>query len=318
MIIEIYGANVPQAYTEALWKMRTYGEKENSRGGEVIAIPHPVVLTIERPWERVLTDPVRDANPFFHCMEFVWMMAGSNDAVWLSQFNKRMIEYADNKILRGAYGWRWTNPSPQISDTIRLLQTSPETRQAVLTMWDPVFDGYRARTSDRPCNTHIYFRKDKDNRLNMTVCNRSNDLIWGMMGANAVHMTMLHELISRAVGMKQGTYHVFTNNLHIYTGMPKFEELYTSTECYDTYEAFQSFPLLQYGEDWENFIIDCKTLLRLVRAGGYKFLTTWMNNVGAPIHDAYVDKKNRHYYIEKIAADDWRIACEEWAARRNN
>ena len=46
-----------------------------------------------------------------------------------------------------------------------------------------------------PCNTAIYF-KVREGKLNMTVSNRSNDVIWGTFGANVVHMSILQEYVA--------------------------------------------------------------------------------------------------------------------------
>lgn len=314
MIIEITGRNVPQAYIEGLWAFRTSAKSEDTRNGEAMVLPAPTFLTIQFPEERLLNCPVRNANPFFHCMEFVWMMAGSNEVGWLSQFNKRMVDYADSNILRGAYGWRWANPSPQIHDTISLLQGDAGTRQAVLAMWDPVYDGHRAKTSDRPCNTHIYFRVDEMDCLNMTVCNRSNDFIWGMMGANAVHMTLLQELIAKAAGFKLGMYHVFSNNCHIYTGLPHFEKIYNSVLPVDVYKGEDRcenlMPLLA-GCDYQTFMLECEDFLQ----GATTFKSEWLQHVAYPIQQAYLDKKRRWHWINEIIALDWHRVCEDWATR---
>ena len=249
-------------------------------------------------------------------MEFVWMMAESNDAEWISRFNKRMMDYADDGILRGAYGWRWANPTTQISDTIALLRDSPDTRQAVLSMWDPTYDNAKARTSDRPCNTHIYLRIENE-RLNMTVCNRSNDLFWGMLGSNAVHMTMLHELISLASGVQQGIYRVFTNNLHVYTEMPRFEEIYKKTfGAVDPYSFshIRHTPLLDRNETFEQFQDDCR---RLVDNDKHESMQThWMENVALPMYDAYLDREYRNEHIKNIDAQDWHLVCHQWVTRR--
>lgn len=313
-IIEITARNIPQAYTEGLWKFRIMARKEDTRNGEAMVLPAPVFLTIQFPEERLLNCPVRRANPFFHCMEFVWMMAGSNDAKWISQFNKRMMDYADDNVLRGAYGWRWANPSPQIHDTISLLQGDAGTRQAVLAMWDPVYDGHRAATSDRPCNTHIYFRVDDMDCLNMTVCNRSNDFIWGMLGANAVHMTMLQELIASAAGFKLGMYHVFSNNCHIYTSIPRYEDIIKTTLDVDMYKGKNvvegHMPLLSLNSHVE-FMEDCVRFLD----GESEFQCPWIQHVAWPIKKAYLDRANRYEYINEIVASDWHRACFDWASR---
>jgi hypothetical protein len=247
-------------------------------------------------------------------MEFVWMMAGSNDAHWLSQFNKRMMEYADDGILRGAYGWRWANPSKQIPTVVELLSRDPDTRQAVLSMWDTVYDGPEARTSDRPCNTHIYFRVRDTDDLEMTVCNRSNDFIWGMLGANIVHMTMLHELIARAAGYKMGSYHVFSNNCHVYTSLPRFKEIYQTVTPVDMYRGknyVDPYPLIAGPTEFQTFIDDCEALLE----GRSTFHTDWVQNVAYPIKMAYLDKPRRMNWISEIVAEDWHRACYDWASQ---
>jgi len=316
VIIEITGRNAPQAYIDGLYKFRAAARSEITRGGEAMVLPAPVFLTVQFPEERLLNCPVRRANPFFHCMEFVWMMAGSNNAHWISRYNKQMMEYSDDGILRGAYGYRWANPIFQIPQVIELLRKEPETRQAVLSMWDPVHDGANAQTSDRPCNTHIYFRVDETDSLNMTVCNRSNDFVWGMMGANVVHMTMLQELIALAAGYKIGMYHVFSNNVHVYTNLPRFDAIYNTTLDADIYKGINRcedlLPLIAKEEIYHEFIEDCKDFVD----GAEQFRTDWMNGVAYPIKMAWNDKKNRNTWINEILAADWHICCQDWEYRR--
>lgn len=317
MIIEITARNIPKAYIEGLWKFRSMAKSEETRNGEAMVLPYPVFLTIHNPEERVLNCPVRDANPFFHVMEFVWMMAGSNDVKWISQFNKRMMEYADDGILRGAYGWRWRNPKDQITRIIELLSNDPNTRQAMLSMWDPFYDGPDAKTSDRPCNTHIYFRIRASNYLDMTVCNRSNDFIWGMLGANAVHMTLLQEFIASASGYKLGKYMAFSNNCHIYTGLPKFEEIYNTINSHDIYKEKSRttpcpFPMNIGKFSFTNFSVECKNFLD----GKDVFKSDWLQYVAYPMRMAYLDRPNREEWIATIAASDWRKAARDWNKRK--
>ena len=39
------------------------------------------------------------------------------------------------------------------------------------------------KSKDVPCNTHAYFAINAEGSLDLTVCNRSNDLVWGCLGA---------------------------------------------------------------------------------------------------------------------------------------
>lgn len=324
-MINVTALNVPEAFTEMLLKMRHYVVPEQTRNGPVRAFQCPVTLTISNPWQRVLTDPTRDANPFFHAMEFVWMMAGSNDSRWISQFNKRMMEFSDDgRTQYAAYGYRWRKwfQLDQAKKAIVMLKRNPQDRRIVIAMWDGANDlGFQSK--DLACNTHIYFRV-VEGKLDMTVMNRSNDIIWGMLGANAVHMTMLHELIALAAGLRIGYYRVVSNNAHIYESVPNFNYYMTGVPHDDDVyfrhrnsRAVVDFPLLKSGETYADFVADCE---QLVNYGDTEFYRTqWMAAVGAPIYRLwYARKVNGVMNPAAIAADDWRIACEEWIGRRRN
>lgn len=61
-------------------------------------------------------------------------------------------------------------------------------------------------------------------RIDMTVTNRSNDMILGMLGANACHFSFLQEYMAARLGVRVGVYNQFTNNMHVYTKNWKPEE----------------------------------------------------------------------------------------------
>jgi hypothetical protein len=180
-------------------------------------------------------------------------------------------------------------------------------------MWDPFTD--LGPGKDLPCNTHIYLRIVQD-KLTMTVCNRSNDLIWGMLGANAVHMTMLHELVAQAVGVEQGDYNVFTNNLHIYHSVPNFKAYMGTTTVNDQYRNQpHHVPLLAPGETLGQFFADAEDCLFSTSGYASDFRTAWFERVAKPMLGAYNDRLGGKDGLEKIwsvAADDWRVAARLW------
>lgn len=314
----ISAVNAPQALEEALWQMKANAKEEDSRNDKVMVMPGPTMIEIERSTERVIFCPVRNANPFFHVMEFVWMMAGENEVTWIEKFNSRIREYADknSNISHGAYGARWARwfGRNQILDVISLIRSDPTTRRAVLGMWDPRFD--LDPHNDLPCNTHIYFR-NANGFLDMTVCNRSNDLIWGALGANVVHMTLLHELVARAVCMWPGKYRVFTNNLHMYKDRPDFEPLWDHPACVDFYGDLRPMVLLRSEESADNFMRDCQNMLM----GHYAFRCKWMTQVALPMYHAYMERKNKQGdglgFVKDIQAQDWKMACKQWIERKD-
>ena len=315
--------NAPNLLYEGCMLLKYEGLVEETRNGTATTIPDPVVITVHNPMERVVFDPVRNANHFFHVMEFVWMMAGERDVRWIAQFNSNMANYADEgtTINHGAYGHRWRKMfnRDQLVAVVALLKQDVTTRRAVLGMWDPRFD--MDPHADLPCNTHIYFRWDVEMEcLDMTVCNRSNDLIWGMAGANIVHMTFLHQIICEAVGVDIGNYNVMTNNLHIYDNVPEigyYMDRIVGPE--DRYEdGLEShMDILQDG-DLHEFLVSCEHFIS--NPGGTH--NDWMGSVAQPMYHSYMQRKSKkgdgHAIAETIAAPDWRLACLEWIERKES
>lgn len=318
----IAGDTAPDLYTEAWWHMRINSVEEPSRNGQVMTLQEPTQILLRDPTKRVIFDPDRDCNPFFHVMETVWMFAGESQVEWLEQFNKGYRQYAeDNGQVWGAYGARWLmhfgsysgdNPNDQINSVIRILKRDPYDRRAVIGMWDPSCD-LEADVRDVPCNTHIYFRI-VNGRLNMTICNRSNDMVWGALGANIVHMTYLHELVAYGVGVPIGEYRVLSNNLHVYKDREDVKRLWNTSAPVDYYlQGMKPYPLLQGDEDVIDLLDDCEALV----GGGTSFHCNWTHDVAYPMMNAYLDKEDRSEWINQIKAVDWRVAATEWAARRD-
>ena len=319
MFTHITAENAPHAYNEALWRLRPQAIKEDTRNGLVRRFPGPVLLEVKNPKERVLFDPIRDANPFFHIMEAVWMLAGSNKVQFLLTYNKRMDTWADNGLLRGAYGYRWRRhfKYDQLKALVTKLKSDPTTRQAVLQMYDAHVENHNAK--DKPCNTHIYF-EGRRGYLDMYVINRSNDLIWGMLGANIVHMTILQELVATLTNMSVGKYYVFSKNVHIYESVPRFKKIWHSTELHDPYRNLVSpLPIAEHIE-YESFVRGCEAFVSTPGLTGVR----WIDDVVWPMHlvwEAY-QSGDTHRVAEsrthKIQATDWQLACDEWLKRRRD
>ena len=79
-----------------------------SRYGPVLVHDGPVTTSYDRPAERVIFWAARDANPFFHLFEALWMLQGRDDAAFVARFAKRMLEFAEpDGRVHDAYGRRW-------------------------------------------------------------------------------------------------------------------------------------------------------------------------------------------------------------------
>lgn len=227
-MITIEARNVNDALWAGAAMLRQMGAERDSRNGPVLVAPAPVSTVYTQPTERVMLHPGRDANPFFHLVESLWMLAGRKDLATLTEFVKNMESFSDDggKTQPGAYGFRWRNQFDyrkgitldQLQWAIRRLRSDPNDRRVVIQMWDPAADAHAADNGgkDVPCNLVALPTIGTDGRLNLTVYNRSNDMVWGAYGANAVHFSVLQEYIAAMVGVPVGMYWQVANNFHGY------------------------------------------------------------------------------------------------------
>lgn len=339
----IHAQSVSDALNEGLWKLHSGGIVESSRNGDVLVMPGPVMTVYYQPARRVLFSPMRDANPFFHLMESLWMLGGRNDLAFPMKFNSRFREYSDDgKTIWGAYGWRWRRffGYDQLHAIIHELRRNPNSRRAVLAMWNAmdhasddgeyVFPDLVVATNggrDVPCNTHAYF-DCRGGALNMTVCNRSNDAIWGAYGANAVHFSILQEYLAAMIEVPVGVYRQFSNNLHLYLDIVKRENIVTlandvigSDKYTTTHAHVGTMPLVDCGlagwhQDLNRFL--SRDGLWNDRAG---WESRFIGEVAVPMYQAHDAWRNKQYdeakeYASRIVAWDWRVACLEWLERR--
>src|SRR5215469_11094047 len=215
----IEARNVRDALPKAVKYIITEGDPEDTRLGQALVAPGPVTIHYTHPEERVLISRVRDANPFFHLMEAMWMLAGRNDGAFLDHYITGFSEkYGVGGMIPDAYGYRWRHglPFDQLEEIVRQLEQNQFTRQCVLQMWGAGLPDLISEFSTKPCNIAVAFRINRLGQLDMTVFIRSNDLIWGACGANAVHFSILQEYIAGRVGLKIGGYWQVTTNLHLY------------------------------------------------------------------------------------------------------
>lgn len=313
--------DINEAYAEMMSTQHLFTQAEDTRNGFAFAFQTPVLITHAVPERRVLFDPIRDANPFFHYMEAIWMLAGHNNVDFPARFAKNIRTYSDDgRTIHGAYGYRWREHFriDQIDQIIFDLQKDPSSRRAVMAMWDANSD-LGVNSKDLPCNTHIYFRIMQGD-LHMTVCNRSNDMVWGCLGANAVHFSVLQEFMANALNLGMGKYHQFTNNLHIYEGFEhKYsaapDRWYNHTSTYDripfspvNLDTREASDFVANSNQWESYpVFTCPIIVR----NAIPMMQAW---------GAYKlgDFALARHYASNIFDEDWKYACIEWLTRRAN
>jgi len=353
--------------------MRGFGDppliptvRKPSRVGDVLMVEEPMTITFTHPKERVLFNQARDANPFFHLYEALWMLAGRNDIAPLDYYSggySKFVKDGDSPYANGAYGYRWRNNPYETSkpitegefagkgtiegaenaDQLRILidhlKANPGSRRAVLQMWNVEDDLLKIDTSkDVCCNTCVYFSirelwiDDATNQqaalaeveghpkrcLDMTVCNRSNDLILGMLGANVVHFSILQEYMARAIGCEVGVYNQFTNNMHVYTENWKPEEwLDSRPEIKELTSSIGGIGFDAEDAEIEEFV---ERHSKDAFAGRYK--SQFLYEIAQPLCIAFHHHKNRKYdeahaVLNVTPESDWKHAARCWISKRH-
>lgn len=169
-----------------------------------------VQINITNPRARVAKIPKRNYNPAFNVAEFLTYVGGINSVDYISQFNDNIAQFSDNGVtFYGSYGERLRKQIPKL---IEKLKNSPDTRQGVLTIYQS--DDAFADTKDTPCTVALDF-KIRDEKLNLHVFMRSNDLVWGFQ-YDMFNFTLIQEMIANSLGIDVGTYTHTATSLHIY------------------------------------------------------------------------------------------------------
>jgi thymidylate synthase len=300
--------------------------REDSRNGKVARFSTPLTVGYRYPKNLVLFDPDRDANPFFHFFEAMWMLSGSEKVGPLLYFIKDFDKYSDDgEILNGAYGHRWRKSFgyDQIDYVMQELENHPNTRRAYMGIWDPTGDLPYAIVNgkDVPCNVGIKFDLDEQKRVNMYVFNRSNDIILGMLGANYVHMSLLLWYVCACLRRPMGKYYQISTNAHVYLDHPTWKPV-----SYLNNSHSYKIPCLSHLYDIYTTTFEKATFQREVVAfvnGEWraKYRSRILSEIGVPMMRAFQKHKEREYALaetecENIKAGDWRFVCLQWIRKR--
>ena len=308
----IIATTADNLYKELVKHILVYGVTELTRAGPALVLPTPTMFCLRNPTHRVVQNSVRNANHAFHISEAMWMLDGDNNGrhldKYIHDFSSRFGE-TDGSI-HDAYGRRWISHFGfnQIKEVVHILQNDKHSRQAVIGMWDPIVD-LRAKTKTRPCNLQLLFRVN-NGYLDMTVTNRSNDLIWGALGANIVHMTILQEVIASLIGIPLGRYYVISNNLHMYKIHEKMaEESLKFTPVHMTPEPIVT--------DRSCFFKEVSMWNKGLSGADYDYKNKWIVNTVGHVQQTFASAKNKDYAtarenLSSIECPSWWMGMTNW------
>ena len=175
-------------------------------------------FVLENPMDNLIKTPWRKWQPQYAMDEWEWYMLADNDIkVFEDVRGKRPVPQVwynhanEDGFVMSNYGWQWAR-GKQIDYVLNELKRDPQSRRALLTMYDGKDN--RLYTHDTPCTLNAHFQI-VDDKLNMTIMMRSNDLIMGFCN-DQYCFSMLQQLIADKLDLPVGEYFHFASNLHIY------------------------------------------------------------------------------------------------------
>ena len=179
-------------------------------------------------------------------VEAVQLIGGFSDPRLIQRVAPALMPYAEPEgRFHGAYGRRIGN---QVTNVITKLRNDPDTRQAVITLWDPALDN-QPRKKDYPCTIALTFEMHAG-RLAMTTVMRSND-IWRGLPYDMFQFTQLQQTIANILDVACGFYRHVALSLHAYEDdWPELEKVDVRNADSDAYYPIGFGEVDQCYGDW--------------------------------------------------------------------
>ncbi len=175
-----------------------------------------VGFTLENPIDNIITNKERKFNIEYAKAEWKWYLSGDRSINKLGEIYgkippiwKRM---ADSKgDVNSNYGYQWERNN-QLDKVVDILRENPTTRRATISIYDgKEINDYNR---DTPCTYAVQFTV-LNNKLNMSVYMRSNDLWYGFC-IDQYCFSMLQQHVAERLSTQVGSYYHHAHNLHLY------------------------------------------------------------------------------------------------------
>lgn len=208
------------------------------------------LATLERRWAQFtvlnpLTFPLRVEGREFRdvigVLEGLSLVGQIAVPESFTQRVKKFGDFLDHGVFHGSYGSRVYG---RLGDLAALLERDPDTRQAVLSVYDSRSDlGPTKR--DIPCTLTLQYQR-RGRELEAHTSMRSNDL-WLGTPYDLVQFSILQASLAQAIGALPGRYIHTVGSLHLYERDWAAAEKVGPTTMADGHEVY--FPLWNCADD---------------------------------------------------------------------
>lgn len=236
---------IDNMWMDALGMIQNLGADQPSRDGPTRELCG-YATRLNNPRANFLLNPVRNISPIYAAAELLWYLSGSQSGEMIQAYAPQYSRFLDGSgNAFGAYGHRWNHDQSfntalfnsnaqqstfnfdwdrvigkeltQMNVLGLLLMAKPDTRQAVVTMWNAgdLVWALQGGKVDLPCTLSLQFLV-RENKLNLIATMRSND-VWLGMPYDVWCFTCIQQLVAEALGLELGWYQHQAGSLHVYS-----------------------------------------------------------------------------------------------------
>lgn len=167
-------------------------------------------IVISDPRQRLFYSEHRSYSLIYGIVEAYMLFNKTNHVATFAEYNKNILNYSDDgSHINSAYGYHIAEYIPLI---VQRLKYDLGSRQAALNIYSTRYG--LMETKDVPCTLNLHFLV-RENKLNLTVYMRSNDLFWGFQ-YDVFMFTSLQEVVANELGLELGYYTHCPTSLHVY------------------------------------------------------------------------------------------------------
>lgn len=171
---------------------------------------------LNRPQETYIKSGFRKWSKEYAQAEWQWYLSHDRRVKTLGEIYGKVPDIwqmmaDENGEVNSNYGWQWQRES-QLDRVIEKLKSNPNTRHAAIS----IYDGKEINkySKDTPCTYAVQFTII-DEKLNMSVYMRSNDLWFGFCN-DQYQFSMLQQRVATELGVEVGWYYHHAHNMHLY------------------------------------------------------------------------------------------------------
>ncbi len=171
---------------------------------------------LNRPQETYIKSGFRKWSKEYAQAEWQWYLSHDRRVKTLGEIYGKVPDIwsmmaDENGEVNSNYGWQWQREG-QLDKVIEKLKSNPNTRHAAIS----IYDGKEINkySKDTPCTYAVQFTII-DEKLNMSVYMRSNDLWFGFCN-DQYQFSMLQQRVATELGIEVGWYYHHAHNMHLY------------------------------------------------------------------------------------------------------